>query len=244
MATTVRERPILFSGPMVRAIFAGRKTQTRRVVDPQPQPNGGAGFVPIEPYRTPNNTWNWVIAATGHGCRDPFPCPYGVPSDRLWVREAWARGHSLTPASGDRVIYRAEGEVEDSSSRGPWRPSIFMPRWASRLTLEVVSVRVERLQEIGEQDAQSEGVDVAQRAAAPGDERRRCVHCGKHKNEHVGSANVCFGSNGELYSNRTYRGGFAGLWDSINGKRAPWVSNPWVWVVEFRKLALPGSASP
>ncbi len=174
-----RERPILFSGPMVRAILDGRKTQTRRVITPQPD-----GDFPFRQR-----------------------CPYGKPGDRLWVRETWT--HEDSWCSGvdceqpSHVYHRATESYPDSMR---WRPSIFMPRWASRIDLEVVSVRVERLQEIGEDDAKAEGVEPSR----AGQDERGPV--------------------------KTYRTGFVRAWDTINGKRAPWVSNPWVWVVEFREV--------
>lgn len=153
----MKERPILFSAPMVRSLLAGTKTQTRRVVKPQP---------------------------TGDGLTDEgFRCPCGVPGDRLWVRECFALTggnirHEVNDAeSADGVVYRADNTAAIFTGRerdgravlAPvkfgdviqrWRPSIFMPRWASRLTLEVTDVRVESLQSIGEADARAEGVGM------------------------------------------------------------------------------------
>jgi len=116
-----------------------------------------------------------------------------------------------------------------------WHPSIHMPRWASRISLEVTDVRVERLQEITEEDAVKEGINVGMRAVAP-DSNGLCTQCGEAKVYHVGSARGCRGGHGSVYDPATYRGGFAFLWDQINGKRADWKSNPWVWVISFRKL--------
>lgn len=133
----MKERPILFSAPMVRAILKGRKTQTRRVVKSQP---------PLFAH------------ATRHHQRLMVPnCPYGQPGDLLWVREAWAY-HPDYPESTRRAIYRSEPGVEYDVPR--WRPSIHMPRWASRILLEIVAVRVERLNDISEADAMAEGVDA------------------------------------------------------------------------------------
>lgn len=140
--TTAKERPILFSGPMVRAILDGTKTQTRRVVKPQPT----AGF---DPYGSP-------MYATPAGPRI-IPCPYGIPGDRLWGRETFAQG---VEGCDGGISYRADHA--DPKGDGPahpmkWRPSIFMPRAASRILMEITDVRVQRLQEISEDDARAEG---------------------------------------------------------------------------------------
>jgi hypothetical protein len=140
------ERPILFSAPMVRAILAGTKTQTRRVVKG-------------------NDLSTAILAARS---------PYGAPGDRLWVRETWAAGacadglppstlHAPTWLRDNEGLWYKANEPADPhwknvSSRGRWRPSIHMPRWASRITLEIASVHAERLQEISEEDARAEGV--------------------------------------------------------------------------------------
>ncbi|MFA5943227.1 MAG: hypothetical protein WC876_02035 [Candidatus Thermoplasmatota archaeon] len=191
----MKERPILFSAPMVRAILEGRKTQTRRIVKPQPPPEVGAVFLDecseglcCVGYRGPGQT-EWVS-----GGWQPT-CPYGEdgrsadgePATRLWVRETWAE-------IGPGIIYRASDE--DHNPGQLWRPSIFMRRAASRIDLEVTGIRVERLQAISEADAKAEGVDSMPALPA--------------------------------------RHAFANLWNAINGKRASWDSNPWVWVVEFR----------
>lgn len=152
-----KERPILFSAPMVRALLAGTKTQTRRVITPQPQRYTGA---------TPG-TWMY-----GHrnleglfaehvfgGCMAKLaPCPYGVPGDRLWVRETWRvfGGPEYEYQHDPRSVqFRAD---EAAFEQKEWKPSIFMPRWASRITLEVTDVRVQRVQEISEDDALAEGM--------------------------------------------------------------------------------------
>ena len=202
----MKERPIIFSAPMVRAILDGRKTQTRRVVK----------LTDSGRVKEPGSPRNWHLD-------DPeavMACPYGVPGDRLWVREAWQaffadevpadrpRGPRHTmgiPAQPEResfVFYRADGDLShpEDGSEALWRPSIHMPRWASRITLKIVSVRVERVQEISEKDALAEGVDDG--TGPPIKPRDR----------------------------------FSRLWNSINAKRAPWDSNPWVWVIEFRRV--------
>lgn len=154
----IKERPILFSGEMVRAILDGRKTQTRRVVKPQPsQSEYEPESLYISGRTTERQEHNGKVIAKG----SPYyattsviefakRCPYGQPGDRLWVRETFA---SMFKDEGP-VCYRA---TESGMHSGPWKPSIFMPRWASRITLEIVSVRVERLQDISDADAQEEG---------------------------------------------------------------------------------------
>lgn len=145
-------RPILFSGPLVRPILDGRKTQTRRLVKPQPGGIWGSGVA------RPGNLLGvrsdaFHVHANVQSERRFLYCPYGKPGDRLWVRETWCK-------YGSAAIYRADYEKHSPISDGiggPWRPSIHMPRWASRITLEVTQVRVQRLQEISEEDVQSEG---------------------------------------------------------------------------------------
>ncbi len=191
------EKPILFSGEMVRAILDGRKTQTRRIVK---------------------------------GTK----CPYGKTNDRLWVRETHAIESNLRvlPANqypppfsdGRPTSWRHDAEIGDywlqchyratdprpelaceheacgnDPCRRVWRPSIHMPRWASRIQLEITGLRMELLQDISDEDAKSEGIETPER---PDD---------------LGAYSI----------------GFAVLWNQINGKKHPWASNPWVWVVEF-----------
>lgn len=169
-----REWPILFSAPMIRAVLSGAKTQTRRLMNPAPPTpeqvramHGiGPGFYeePRDPgvWRPTGSVWA-VREVTGMS--DPrWRCRYGVPGDHLWCREAWSvmnkdrttvilHGHHKQPEDGLDIVYRA---TEDHGHRG-WRPSIHLPRWASRLTLEVTDVRVQRLHEISGADAYAEG---------------------------------------------------------------------------------------
>lgn len=199
--TKVKEYPILFTGEMVRAILDGRKTQTRRVV--KSQPNGSIDHC----YRCPDGRFNWCFAS-GVGAGDPWPCPYGVPGNNLWVRE----GHGFCPKTykPGGVIYRSDGE-DDHVMTYEWRPSIHMFRKDSRITLEVTEVRVERVQKIradsspfGHDDVGEEGCPL----------RRGCFH----------------------YDDRAMTW-FRELWDSINAKRGfSWESNPWVWIVSFKKI--------
>lgn len=202
----MKDRPILFSGPMIRAILDGRKSQTRRIVR-LPGEKGIEFHGDIDVWAdTGGGVWEagechqGPIASVCH-----VRCPYGVPGDRLWCRETW---NTQVGSFGESrpVVYRAT----DDERHGPWRPSIFMPRWASRITLEVVSVRVERLQEITEEDAKAEGVELAVNGI-----------------EDIGG--------GETRPTKSFRQGFVYAWNEINAKRGPWASNPWVWVISFRR---------
>lgn len=202
----MKERPILFSAPMMRAILAGKKTQTRRVVKPQPP---GLWMKPETAVITDHHgCWAFSrIAPNGMAVAWPrgansIRCPYGVPGDRLWVRETWF------PETPNRAIYRADGEFEDGYAGPGWRPSIHMPRWASRIILEVTDVRVERVQAITEEDAKAEGVPP-ERAARIGADHGTLQHTLA----------------------------FAVLWDSINAPRGfGWATNPWVWCLTFKRV--------
>lgn len=145
------DRPILFSGPMVRALLAGTKTQTRRMVK-TPQP----GFIQqLTDGRFETSPDGGFDRGVGY-----IKCHYGQPGDRLWVRETWKE--DLSPCCDgscghQNALYRADFG-EGPEWRGGWAPSIHMPRWASRITLEITGIRVERLQEISEPDAYKEGI--------------------------------------------------------------------------------------
>lgn len=273
-----RERPILFSGEMVRAILEGRKTQTRRVVKPQPKTEGLQG-VYADLY---NHGPEWAFWLPDNRMTEPrtWPCPHGTVGDRLWVREAWrigsfmdgepmvfdyrAGGDSMEERDNDSPDYEAWSERmasestdelekmqwphkdgdgiyrwDDCESPLRWRPSIFMPRWASRITLEITDIRVERVQDITEADAKVEG-------CLPIVEEDCSVTCGTRKTN------------------------FRDLWNSIYAKweriwnrglgyyefqQFPWCeddaapipkstkhperyhiyANPWLWVLTFRK---------
>jgi hypothetical protein len=245
MSARSSEHPIIFAGPLVRAILSGQKTQTRRLINPQPAPfvqNTPDKRPPrhAEPYldaycgekKTPANPrgmgrdWCWWT-------RDDRPgatvarCPYGVPRDRLWVRETWYPAfkrvvpHGKAPGSSG-VIFRADyGFRPDLPATydpaNGWRPSIFMPRWASRLTLEVTDVRVQRLQDISEEDAIAEGAPLM--GPTLSDEQR--IVGGDHRTQ----------------GTHPHTMAFAVLWDTPNDERAPWISNPWVWAITFRRAA-------
>jgi hypothetical protein len=201
----VADRPILFNDAMVRAILSGAKTQTRRPV--KPQPGVGARLV--------------------GACVDPaqffvdedcefYRCPFGVPGDRLWVREAHAVTSHHPPDDYPHIFYRADGaahqhdgrsvcDTPDSSAyqhTGKWTPSIHMPRWASRLTLRVTDVRVERVQDITETEASLEGF---REGAGP--------------------------------FNGSAKHTFAEAWPYKGAES--WTANPWVWVVSFEREVKP-----
>jgi hypothetical protein len=211
----MKELPILFSGPMVRAILEGRKSQTRRVVKgltPGHEHTGrsltGLG------YPASMGKWWAEFLHSEPGSPIYVACPYGQPGDRLWVRETWCPAATSgydAPSDGrdPSIWYRA---TDDGECEGPWSPSIFMPRWASRIELEVTGVRVERVQEISPLDAIAEGIMEYEPGAFHWEP---------------------WGPGTEYF--RGPRDAFLTLWDSINAKRGHgWDVNPWVWVVEFR----------
>ncbi len=189
---------------MVRALLQSTKTQTRRVV--KPQPVARQGMVNAR-YCGHPNLW---LRDGKCDITDPakeWRCPYGQPGDRLWVRETFShfeRNDQLKP--GAEIFYRAEDECLELR---PWRPSIHMPRWASRITLEITGVRVERLQDISEADAMAEGAPPSH----PSIDRI---------SREFGYADFP-------------RSWYAQLWEQINGPGS-WDANPWVWAVEFRRL--------
>lgn len=197
-AIETKERPILFSGEMVRAILDGRKTQTRRIVKPQPPSHvreirvGMFEPVVIRKGMEEPGTPVFGFADEERG----WKCKYGKPGDRLWVRETW---FCITGEPGP-ISCNYKADFGEHRFAGFWKPSIHMPRWASRITLEITGVRVERLNDISEEDAIAEGCQ-------------------------------CSG----VPSSLTNRGAYAKLWESINGKGS-WSLNPWVWVVEFKRV--------
>ena len=210
----MNEKPILFSGPMVREILEGGKTQTRRVVKPQPDD---------EDYGLDTKCQWYAPTIVVNGMEEPGPevfgfsslergwkCPYGAPGDRLWVRETWAHDDpdckDIRCGNRDHIWWKAnETKIVADSFAGDahWRSSIHMPRWASRITLEIVNVRVERVQEIAGKDVAAEGVAFPDATS-------------------IATTGVRWAP-------------FRDLWDSINASRGcGWNVNPWVWVIEFK----------
>ncbi|HVY12113.1 MAG TPA: hypothetical protein VHB73_00950 [Alphaproteobacteria bacterium] len=212
----MKERPILFSGPMVRAILEGRKTQTRRIIKPQPEKplreskrihtqKLGDGFCDyyFDAYcgqpKTEKNPrgqgllWCWWTD-DNRQCLDQFiKCPYGQPGDRLWIRESFC-----FPNNQNKTAWFRSDSPWVDDERIKWKPSIHMPRWASRITLEITDVRVERLQDISEQDCFAEGVPE-----------------------------TCDAEPRDIYMD---------IWEGIKGKGS-WEKNPWVWVICFKRVA-------
>ncbi|UST97724.1 hypothetical protein [Pseudomonas siliginis] len=207
----IKERPILFSAPMVRAVLDGRKTVTRRPVKVQPRSRADIGsYGKGQPFiRNPDVTK-----------RNP-ECPFGNPGDRLWVRETWycdhnevMRGPYLKPDDLDVIearddgtlVYAADGLTPYEADQPVWKPSIHMPRWASRILLEITDVRVERLQDISRADIRAEGLQCPPELASD-----------------------------DVSPN--YRDWYPEAWKELwNSTGGDWDANPWVWVVEFKRV--------
>jgi len=202
----MKERPILFSGEMVRAILDGRKTQTRRIVKP--------GWIPlVEEVLRVNGKWVFDVL------EGELKSPFGRPGDHLWVRET----AGSTKGNGITTVYRADGVKDDSGERTGWWfgdrfihgefgwiPSIHMPRSKSRITLEITDVRVERLQEISEADAKAEGIDPQW----------------PYKVEMV--------EDGDSVTRAQFSDLWDSVYE-YDGPRG-WDANPWVWVIDFKKI--------
>jgi hypothetical protein len=234
----MKELGLIFTSPEVRAILKGRKSQTRRIVKPQP-----------EGELRPLSEWS---AALAHACHDHTPdpeklsehaqqingrifpfadargslsspsCPYGVPGDRLWVRETWYPSFLSTPTDSG-CVYKADDDGlhmnpgwSPDGNGGGWKRSTYMPRWASRITLEITGVRVERVQEINERDARAEGFSAIAGCLIQGFAER--------------DAGLPF---------RPHRAvdAFHGTWEETYGDDS-WGANPWVWVIEFKRVKL------
>lgn len=199
----MKERGMIFNSEMVRAILDGRKTQTRRPVNPQPELTAGSGF-----------SWKGRVYGSGSSDRETnknfahVACPFGKPGDRIWVRETFcAVPDHDEPAGCSALLYAADG----NGPYGKWTPSIHMPRWTSRITLEITGVRVERLNSISQEDAQAEGMELTGWRPTYSDPD----------------------SGGEVW---TPYDNFAQLWESIYGEES-WKANPWVWVIEFKRIS-------
>ncbi len=243
----MKERPILFSGPMVRAILDGRKTQTRRIVKAQPPSYidelHGNEFRKRAPYKCYDNETGLEI---GFGFQDDddkfYKFPLGTVGDRLWVREAF---HKI-PGNTQACVYRASCE-NGSEKNYKFTPSIHMPRWASRITLEITGVRVERLQDITGEDCAKEGIEPnwelfydAIEGADGWDEPEEFIEECEEECDWVnyGQRLVESSEHREWERDRTsyaLRLAFRDICQSIYGPDS-WDANPWVWVVEFKKM--------
>lgn len=223
-----KERGMIFNGEMVLAILDGRKTQTRRIVKPQPELTKGSGF-----------SWKGAVFGAGSDDRETnrnfahVKCPHGKPGDRIWVRETWQAINDSVDEYGHveertyapsipkekntywHTVYQEHFGSESREDRGfPWRPAIHMPRWASRILLEITDVHVERLHSISDRDALAEGLF---QLPASG---RYCLQPGM---QYFGMASH---NAKEVYS---------WLWESIYGEES-WQANPWVWVIKFKRI--------
>lgn len=207
MEARIREKGLIFNSEMVRAILDGRKTQTRRIV------KGTDGAVKFCKEWDINGEEIFVVLdEKDHTGMNPvlgaISCPFGGVGDRIWVRETWAR-YNIDQNSHD-IAYRATTPAY-WPEEGRWRPSIHMPRWASRILLEITDVRVERLNAINEHDAQAEGVAKLRGGF--------WKHYQPGWTQHQLSA----------------RGSFVTLWKSIYGEES-WKANSWVWVISFKRV--------
>ncbi|WP_407609269.1 hypothetical protein [Klebsiella aerogenes] len=239
----MKERGMIFNGEMVRAILDGRKTQTRRIIAPQPADDIERGIFPNP------EAIGWKSSLRHkHGSTTAHFCHYGKPGDRIWVRETFAClgnedgcaidwNDNLVKGGGPDAarIYRASCEqkpgnyglwsIPDDASwkphtdemqfEGVWVPSIHMPRWASRILLEITDVRVERLNAISEEDAMREGIDADRLSESQ--DNYDCI------------------ADHNMTGRPTAKGYFSELWQSIYGEES-WKANPWVWVIEFKRI--------
>ncbi|MCJ5927650.1 morphogenetic protein [Klebsiella pneumoniae] len=228
----MKERGMIFNSEMVRAILSNRKTQTRRIMKVQPESNQ-LGLLLITDSTKHNDIgkYHWAESnATGNHARSKlFSCPFGAVGDRIWVRETWSsdfanyypndrvwyaadnnRQLDIDMVDGVRGIYSPESDVHVPFR---WHPSIHMPRWASRILLEITDVRVERLNAISEEDATAEGVPPA----------------GSLLPDYLGTFLTPKGDFA------TAKVAFQRLWESIYGEES-WKANGWVWVISFKRV--------
>lgn len=233
----MKARPIIFSADMVRAILAGKKTQTRRVVKDAYVLDIAENHPHIIPDLGTNcedGTFGFEYVEYGAICGEEHlwepkdtvwqevKCPYGVVGDQLWVREGYRQELNLGYDKDGNwpdtkgmfsYFYKADCSNPEGWGAGVWKSPLFMPRAASRILLEITAIRVERVQDISEADARSEGITDG-----------GCLSCGNPE--------PCECSNPKPDARESY----IWLWDQINGKKHPWSDNPWVWVVEFKRV--------
>uniref|UniRef100_A0A6M3IM23 Morphogenetic protein n=1 Tax=viral metagenome TaxID=1070528 RepID=A0A6M3IM23_9ZZZZ len=231
-----KEKPIIFSGPMVRAVLEGRKTQTRRIIKPQPDLCGDGSI--YYPDRSASRWKHYV--SEGHFIRGVAVdfSPYGQPGTKLWVRETWQlffddeispdrfrgpRGTMGIPAQPERLsfaFYRADGDlINPEFGKAHWMSPLYMPRKYSRITLEITNVRVERVQDISEEDARSEGAQKTKNGWS--------MEHPRPKDECLSTARTAFANYFcKLHGGKKWNLKPTNLWDV----------NPWVWVIEFKRL--------
>ena len=206
MEARIREKGLIFNSEMVRAILDGRKTQTRRPIKWKQ-----TRFTEIG-EREDGSKWPWSEDAE-HACDFWHPCPFGAVGDRIWVRETWASGLSTKSTLAYRATHKREDLEDGFYDTIKWTPSIHMPRWASRILLEITDVRVERLNAISEEDATAEGVPPA----------------GSLLPDYLGTFLTPKGDFA------TAKVAFQRLWESIYGEES-WKANGWVWVISFKRV--------
>jgi hypothetical protein len=220
----MRDHPILFSASMVRALLNGSKTQTRRIMKVQPPSDEYKMMTCIDTTGDRKNVGrhHWArlsknMLSYEDNDQPYFSCPYGYNQDQLWVRETFC------PDWCDKPIYKADGgsAIDAGYSKEPrWKPSIHMPRWASRITLEITGIRVERLNDCSKADAIAEGIEGEELFI-------NGISEGGHYRDYIlDTDDMC-----EWFTNPIYS--YQSLWESINGAGS-WATNPWVWVVEFK----------
>jgi hypothetical protein len=241
------DRPILFSAEMVRAILDGRKTQTRRAIKPVPTFHGGGACHDADALQQDYVEPYWVF---------PKTCKYGKEGDTLWVRETWGAvwpADEPVPLRQCEIEYRADlppgctdrpGQWPADEGNGPevpkWRPSIHMPRWASRITLRITDIRVERLQDISEDDARAEGSE-ARPFPGPWWQGYRDLGDGQlfHQQAIGETAPDWMIEPKKMpqtpWLDRSARDGFRSIWMGLHGPDA-WDPNPWVWVISFERV--------
>ena len=215
---------MIFNGEMVSAILDGRKTQTRRVMKVQPEPSktrSGDFWFSSKKLESMVHVSDLVPGnspiADCHLFFQEHCCPFGAVGDRIWVRETFASGLCTETTIAYRATHKREDLEEGWDEKIKWTPSIHMPRWASRLLLEITDGRVERLNSISQEDAQAEGMELTGWRPTYSDPD----------------------SGGDIW---TPYDNFAQLWSSIYGEGS-WLANPWVWVIEFKRIEGGGHAT-
>ena len=219
----MKARPIIFQGHTVCALVDDRKTHSRRIVNARKSAEGlvlspGIGYDIASEHQESLAIQGYELTKHDDGLFTVIPpCPYSQPGDLLWVRESFRNARSGAP------IYRADKAksmgMDEYSDRHKWKSSIYMPRWASRLTLRITDVRVERVQDISEDDAVAEGLRVVKEDDAI--------------LWYSGLATEDWGGWSELWQPDDPVAAYRDLWESINGN---WDENPWVWVLEFEVI--------